>query len=465
MIKNLLYLLDYIYRGKEMNAVYIIGVALLVIRIVVPILLILIGSIDLVKALIENDSKQIKNVVLSLITKVVISIIIFILPLLLLLILKLTNKYSDVELYYTCLLSPTKCNVELWEDPPVLVENPIGDGYIVYVRNRNGIYVPADEYLTEEYLLAMLQDYLTAYYGSYDPNRPITPNSLDPSGYAAIGVNVGNRKQSAIPITDYININEYNQKIGDIVRKYGFNTRESVVEIAKLMATMSEEYTVPYQLGGSYRSNTSEKSSYLGINSNWGTLGSNGERIGMDCRNSVIWIYGQAGINMIRGLAYQGEGRQIKDITKGKPGDVLDSLGHIMLITDKDATGYTVLEENGNGGWVNRKYTFADLERSNGDLDYKVYDMTDTINGTNKYINENDTGYGTRFNLNNWEQVYGKYEKTSSKKQEQTSSKKEQISSKKEQTSTKTEEKNSNAGTRFIDRVKDAFSKFVSFFK
>ena len=467
MINDLTYLLDYIYEGKEMKIVYIIGIALMIIRIVVPILLILVSSIDLLKALTQSDGKSIKKIVSGLVIKFVIAVIIFLLPSLVLSLIKSINKYTDVDVYYTCLLNPKDCEVELWEDPPVIVENPIGEGYIVYIRNRNGIYVPADEYYTEEYLIAMLQDYLTGYFGSYDPSVPITPGSLDSSGYSAVGTTIGNKKATAKPITDYINVDEYNQKIANIVNKYGLHSRQAVVEIAKLMATMNDEYTVPYQLGGSYRADASDATSFYGINPNWGTVNSEGKLVGMDCRNSVIWLYAQDGIAMVRGQAYGGEGRQLKDIKAGQPGDVLDSLGHIMLITDKDDTGYTVLEENGGGGWVQRKYTYKDLERSDGDLDYKVYDMTDTINGTNEYINSNKRPYGTGDSVADEatrELARQKIYKTTSKEQtsskkETTSSKKEQTSSKKEQTSTKTEEKKKET---IIDKVKNWFSSLFS---
>ena len=453
MINNLVYLLDYVYEGKEMNVVYIIGIALMAIRIMVPILLIVVASIDLVRALLQNDDKEMAKVIKKLVPKVVIAIVIFILPSLVLFVLKSVNKYTDVEVYYNCLLKPSKCDVKLWQDPPVIVENSNGGGYMVYVRNKNGIYVPSDEYLTEQYLLSLLSDYYTAYYGTTDANSPITPDSVDKSAYSAVGETIGNRKQSAKPITDYVNVDELNNKIGDIVRKYGFGSREAIVAIADLMVTLDDNYTVPYQLGGSYRSNAQDGKSFLGVNSNWGTLDSNGNLVGMDCRNSIIWIYGQDGVSLIRGQAYGGEGRQLKDITQGQPGDVLDSLGHIMLITEKDATGYTVVEENGGGGWVKRRYTFDTLKRSEGPLDYRVYDMSDTINGTNKYINENKTGYGTKPTvddkntyLTEWEKTYGSYKQeqpSSSKKQEQPSSSKVQEPEKKE---------------TFGDKIKNFFS-------
>ena len=114
---------DYAYRGKELKVVYIIGIALLVIRIVVPILLIVMASIDLVKALVQNDDKDTKKVLKGIVPKVIISIIIFVLPTVLLLILKLTNSTSLFSSYSTCLLKPSSCSTQIWEDPPEIPDN------------------------------------------------------------------------------------------------------------------------------------------------------------------------------------------------------------------------------------------------------------------------------------------------------------------------------------------------------
>ena len=376
------------YQGKELNAIYIVAVALFIIRIVVPILLIVTASIDLVKAMAESDEKSMKKAIYNQLPKIVSAIIVFVLPSILLLILKIVNADNDFSNYSKCLLKPSSCDVKLWEEPPAIYfscSQVTGEcdeellklsieTYNSLTKNVNGIYTPDESFLTEEYV------------------------KLTTNDYVAGGKAVGNIKQTARPITDYVNVDEVNKKIADIVNKYGKGSREAIVEIAKLMGSLSEEYTVPYQLGGSYRSDATDPTSYLGINPNWGKLDSNGNLIGMDCRNSVIWIYGQAGVGLSRGLIYQGEGELIKDIKGGKPGDVIDSLGHIMLITDKDSEGYTVMEENGGYGWVQRKYTYNELENSygeNGSLDYHVYDMTKTIDGTNKYLKENKTGYGT----------------------------------------------------------------------
>ena len=113
---------NYSYRGKEMNVVYLIGMALLVIRIVVPILLIVTGMIGLVGAMTKNDDRDIKAELRKLVPKVIAAIIIFLLPTLVALLMRLTNKSSLWNEYSKCLSKPTSCNVELWKQETYVPE-------------------------------------------------------------------------------------------------------------------------------------------------------------------------------------------------------------------------------------------------------------------------------------------------------------------------------------------------------
>ena len=107
---------SYSYRGKEMNVVYIIGMALLVIRIVVPLILIIIGMVGLVKAMTKNDDKDIKSELKKLVPKLIAAIVIFILPSIIALILGVIKQDALWEEYSSCLLKPSSCRVDLWED-------------------------------------------------------------------------------------------------------------------------------------------------------------------------------------------------------------------------------------------------------------------------------------------------------------------------------------------------------------
>ena len=94
MISNLMYILDYSYRGEELKSIYIISVLLLVIRIIVPIILIVTASIDLIKSMLQNN-EEIKKIVLNQLPKVISAIIIFILPSMFLLLTKSINFSED----------------------------------------------------------------------------------------------------------------------------------------------------------------------------------------------------------------------------------------------------------------------------------------------------------------------------------------------------------------------------------
>lgn len=111
---------EYSYRGKEMNVVYIIGVALLAIRIVIPILLIVMGMIGLVQAMTQNSDTSMSKELKKMVPKVIIAIAIFILPTLLALIMKLINKSSLWAEYSSCISRPSTCSTKLWEEPPVV---------------------------------------------------------------------------------------------------------------------------------------------------------------------------------------------------------------------------------------------------------------------------------------------------------------------------------------------------------
>jgi putative Mn2+ efflux pump MntP len=62
------------------NIYYLIGVVVAVIRVAVPVILIVMGMVDLVKALTSQDDKQIKSATNLLVKRVVIGIAVFLVP-------------------------------------------------------------------------------------------------------------------------------------------------------------------------------------------------------------------------------------------------------------------------------------------------------------------------------------------------------------------------------------------------
>ncbi len=105
----------YSYRDKEKNIIYIVGIVLLAIRIIVPVILILVASFDLIKAMTQSDEREMKKVINSIIPKVAAAIIVFLIPTFIALILKLVNQNSLWSEYRSCLTHPFSCNINLWE--------------------------------------------------------------------------------------------------------------------------------------------------------------------------------------------------------------------------------------------------------------------------------------------------------------------------------------------------------------
>ncbi len=100
---------------EVINVVYIIGMVLLIIRIVVPILLIVVASFDLIKAMTAKDESSMTPIFKSIILKVVSAIIIFLIPTLVAMLMKLVNQSTLWAEYATCLSHPSTCNTHLWE--------------------------------------------------------------------------------------------------------------------------------------------------------------------------------------------------------------------------------------------------------------------------------------------------------------------------------------------------------------
>ena len=88
------------------NVMYLIGVVVAVIRIAIPIVLIVIGMTDLIKAITSQDDKQIKSATTLLIKKVIIGIVIFLVPTLVRLIMNIISQ----EDYKACI----SCVTNVW---------------------------------------------------------------------------------------------------------------------------------------------------------------------------------------------------------------------------------------------------------------------------------------------------------------------------------------------------------------
>ena len=86
------------------NIMYLIGVVVGVIKIAVPVILIIVGMVDLIKAITSQDEKQIKPATTFLVKKVVIGIIIFLVPTIVRLLMNIIAQ-SDYEDCINCVTS------------------------------------------------------------------------------------------------------------------------------------------------------------------------------------------------------------------------------------------------------------------------------------------------------------------------------------------------------------------------
>lgn len=86
-----------------------VGYFLSVFKIVIPILLVIMGMIDLGKAIVSNKEDQSKKSISSFATRIVAAILIFFLPTIISYIFDIVDpdlKWQDCK---TCLVTPEKC--------------------------------------------------------------------------------------------------------------------------------------------------------------------------------------------------------------------------------------------------------------------------------------------------------------------------------------------------------------------
>ena len=91
----------------------LIGVALLIFKIVIPIILIILGMIDLGKAVVSSDDKAISKSTKSLAMRIVAAIIIFFIPSIISFVFSIIGTFNDdvkddFEVCKKCIVSPNK---------------------------------------------------------------------------------------------------------------------------------------------------------------------------------------------------------------------------------------------------------------------------------------------------------------------------------------------------------------------
>ena len=87
--------INFCERNEVRKTFQIVGYILYVAKLVVPLLLIILGTVDFAKATISSDDKAPKEAVVSLIKRILIAIIIFLIPTILNFLLSLVNGASE----------------------------------------------------------------------------------------------------------------------------------------------------------------------------------------------------------------------------------------------------------------------------------------------------------------------------------------------------------------------------------
>ncbi len=94
------------------NIWQLVGIILFVFKIVIPLLLIILGMVDLGKAVVSSDDKAITKAAKSLAFRIVAAVAIFFIPTIVSFIFGIVAAFSDVESDYNicrvCITSPFK---------------------------------------------------------------------------------------------------------------------------------------------------------------------------------------------------------------------------------------------------------------------------------------------------------------------------------------------------------------------
>lgn len=95
----------------------VVGWVLLVFKIVIPIMLIILGMIDLGKAVVASKDDEIKKSIKSLAMRAIAAVVIFFIPTLIGIVMGLVSNFSssgakaDYEVCRKCITNPSKCEV------------------------------------------------------------------------------------------------------------------------------------------------------------------------------------------------------------------------------------------------------------------------------------------------------------------------------------------------------------------
>ncbi len=112
---NLLFILDAISSADDLcnglkPILRLLGYAILMIKIAVPILLIFVGMLDLAKAVTENKEDKIKEAQNLLIKKAIAAVAVFLVATIVTILMRLVGN-NHYQVCMQCIYKPSSCNV------------------------------------------------------------------------------------------------------------------------------------------------------------------------------------------------------------------------------------------------------------------------------------------------------------------------------------------------------------------
>ena len=107
--------IDLCQNAGVVKSAQIVGWMLFVIKIVAPLILIIMGIIEIAKAVVSNDDKAIKVALSALVKRAIAAVVIFFVPTIIALIFNLVGNASEAKGKFsclsTCISTPSSCTI------------------------------------------------------------------------------------------------------------------------------------------------------------------------------------------------------------------------------------------------------------------------------------------------------------------------------------------------------------------
>ena len=354
-----------------------------IIKIATPIVLIIMGMLDMLKAVTASDENKLKDAQNKFIKRLIPAVLVFLVISIVQFLVSIVDDNNSAVNCISCLIGNSKSciKVEITDTPS---DNPnVNSGntndsksYITSIKNDGPIIT----------IKTKNNSGIKGYYFSYSSKRPkkekggyletnkttIDVVRLPGTTYVWVEDSKGNiSKAETIKIdnnvllkfskknyktlqgtslSDYLkskgwSVKEYNKLIARSIRANGlFNKESAAVAAVSLQGVLGQKYGIklPYKSAGIYRK--------FGINPLWGKS-SNSYNYGMDCSAFVTWTYVQAGWDISKLNPPYWSGWPTVEFSKknGEIGDVLVLQGeqgsrHVKLIIGKTNNAFIIAE-------------------------------------------------------------------------------------------------------------------------